>query len=193
MVRACIPCMGNLAPMNGRKRRQAWNVPGHGHALNFSTYRRQPWLTRPGVAETFLECLDEARRKLDFQVWAYCVMPDHAHVALFPNQEAYAMADVLRAIKLPATKAIFDLRPELREACRTPQGEYRFWQVGGVYDRNLFTARAAWAAIRYGHNNPVEAGLCETYLDWPWSSAGAYLDEPRPTPIPVDLCRAGID
>ena len=32
------------------------------------------------------------------------------------------------------------------------------------------------AAVRYIELNPVRAGLCKNPQDWPWSSAGAHLN-----------------
>lgn len=43
---------------------------------------------------------------MDFELWAFVVMPDHCHVLLKPRQEVYSIADILRAIKSPAAKAI---------------------------------------------------------------------------------------
>ena len=57
----------------------------------------------------------------------------------------------------------------------------------GGYDRNIFTPLSIWSVIRYIHANPVRRRLCTDPLDWPWSSAVAYEDEP--TAIPVDKCQ----
>lgn len=72
-------------------------------------------------------------------------MPDHAHVAVNPLGEAYAMAAILKAIEAPSTTDFFGLYPELREELRAGPNEFRLWQAGGGYDRNLFTSRTAWA------------------------------------------------
>ena len=172
--------------MAPKKTRKAIDAPHHAHALTFSTYGRRPHLLLPGVADLFLARLDAARSRLDFDLWAYVVMPEHVHVVLRPRQETYAMARIMEAIKGPFAKAAFALRPGLRTECHAGTDEYRFWQAGGGYDRNLFTAKAAWSTLHYVHMNPVARGLCEDFRDWPWSSARAYQDEP--TPILVDLC-----
>ncbi len=131
--------------MENRKRRKSYNVPHHAHALTFSVYRRRPFLTLPSVAEAFLSRLDAARKRHRFEVWAYCVMPDHAHVVVNPLEEVYAMATILKAIKAPTATGFFGLYPDLREEMRVEPNEFRLWQAGGGYDRNLFTARATWA------------------------------------------------
>ena len=51
----------------------------------------------------------------------------------------------------------------------------RFWQRGGGFDRNLWSARHIWETIDYIHANPVRRGLCDSDCDWHFSSAGIYL------------------
>lgn len=90
-------------------------MPYHAHALTFSVYRRRPHLMLPGVAEALLAALEEARWRLDFEVWAYVVMPEHAHIVLKPRREGYSIAEINKAVKLAAAKAIFALHPGLRD------------------------------------------------------------------------------
>ena len=178
--------------MDRRKLRKSYDTPYHAHFLTFSTYQRQQFFLLPGVAEVFLGYLDVARRSLNFDLWAYVVMPEHTHILVRPREGSYSMPAILKAIKTPSAREVFRLNPSLRESClvegRHGEEEFRFWQAGGGYDRNIFTAREAWEKIRYLHYNPVKRGLCSRSSEWVMSSAGAYLDEPQPTPIPVDIC-----
>jgi putative transposase len=90
--------------------------------------------------------------------------------------------DILKSIKQSvARKAVARLRVEQPEwldrlRVRWPSGrlEYRFWQQGGGYDRNLVQSETVWKVIDYIHNNPVRRGLATTQTDWPWSSARSY-------------------
>ncbi|HEY7117221.1 MAG TPA: hypothetical protein VH475_11575, partial [Tepidisphaeraceae bacterium] len=52
--------------------------------------------------------------------------------------------------------------------------EYRFWQAGGGYDRNIERVATAWNSVDYIHNNPVRRGLVRTPCEWEWSSARFY-------------------
>ena len=52
----------------------------------------------------------------------------------------------------------------------------RFWESGGGFDRNLWSAKAIWEMIDYIHRNPVEAKLCARSIDWEWSSAADYAN-----------------
>ena len=69
--------------------------------------------------------------------------------------------------------------------CGKPDGRHslRFWQRGGGYDRNLWSAREIRRKIDYIHANPVRHGLVARPEDRPWSSWRAWragTDEPVP-------------
>ena len=68
-----------------------------------------------------------------------------------------------------------------------PSGEksFRFWQRGGGYDRNIFSADEAHEKIQYIHANPVRAGLVESPDKWKWSSFQAWETD-IDSPIPID-------
>jgi REP element-mobilizing transposase RayT len=170
--------------MEPRKTRKSWNVPGQAHMLTFSTNGCRPYLALPGAPKAFLDNLDRARHLLEFEVWAYVVMLDHAHVLLRPLSEAYDMAKILRAIKEQSARDILALFPHIRSevAVSRKSGvtQAKFWLPGGGYDRNVASARDARIAVTYIHSNPIKAGFCLGQTDWPWSSAAANL------PIPVD-------
>ena len=48
------------------------------------------------------------------------------------------------------------------------------WEVGGGYDRNIFSENARDNAILYIHRNPVVKGDVESSLDYFWSSANWF-------------------
>ncbi|PMU82887.1 hypothetical protein C1Y30_31375, partial [Pseudomonas sp. GW704-F3] len=85
--------------------------------------------------------------------------PDHVHVIVKPQEATYSIADILSAIKSPSAKAIFSRHPELKAGGRIERkdrpSEFRFWQAGGGYDRNLVSGSATWSMIHYIHSNPV--------------------------------------
>jgi len=168
-----------------RKRRIAYDEPGHAHELTFSCYRGLSMLSKDRTRLWLVQALDEARRRWEFDLWAYVIMPEHAHVLILPRRPDYHVAMILKAIKQPvARKAMAHLRRaasqwiEQLEVTR-PNGrvEYRFWQQGGGYDRNIYKPETAWAAVEYIHNNPVRRGLADCPTDWEWSSARWYAGD----------------
>ena len=169
--------------MRIRKTCKRFNTPGDAHALTFSCFRRQPFLTKDGSRRWLLDAIDRARSKHNFHVWAYVIMPEHAHLLVWPTEPAYEISEILSSIKQSVVKrALFFVRsraPEFlpRMEDRQPDGSthYRFWQRGGGYDRNVNEPATVHHQIEYIHNNPVRRGLCLRPEDWPWSSAADHL------------------
>jgi putative transposase len=176
-----------------RKTRKVLNEPGHAHELTFTCYHRIPLLCKDRTRQWFVEALDRARAQHHFSIWAYVVMPEHAHVLVFPRNPTYDMSKVLQSIKQSvARRAMIYLRrhaPEWlgRLKITWPGGrvEHRFWQQGGGYDRNMFVPESIDASVEYIHNNPVRRELVATSTDWVWSSARWYAGE-RAVPLVID-------
>ena len=42
-------------------------------------------------------------------------------------------------------------------------------------DRRIRSDEHFWATLNYVHHNPVRHGYVARWTDWPWSSAGEYL------------------
>jgi putative transposase len=168
-----------------RKTCRRYNDVGHAHSLTFSCFKRQPLLSKDRTRQWLLQALDDARRALHFDLWAYVIMPEHCHVLLWPGEERYSTSQILYAIKMPVARNAIDWlkanAPERMEMLldEQPNGKalYRFWQRGGGYDRNLVEPATIHATIEYIHNNPVRRGLVQHAEDWPWSSAGFYAGE----------------
>jgi putative transposase len=179
--------------MPHRKTCKRYNNPGDAHALTFSCFRRQAFLSKDGSRQWLIEAIDRARRKLHFHVWAYVIMPEHAHLLVWPTQPVYEISDVLNSIKQSVAKrALLFVRrhapvflPRMED--RQPNGDvhYRFWQRGGGYDRNVYEPATVFEQIVYMHNNPVRRGLCAQPEDWLWSGAADYAGV-RAGPLRLD-------
>jgi len=165
-----------------RKTCKRYNTPGDAHALTFSCFQRQPFLTKDGSRQWLIDAIDRARGKLRFFVWAYVIMPEHAHVLVWPTEKIYDISDILNSIKQSVAKrALIHVRRHApsfltRMEDRQPNGKvhYRFWQRGGGYDRNVFEPNTIFEQIVYMHNNPVRRELCVKPEDWLWSGAADY-------------------
>ncbi len=165
-----------------RKTRRSVNQAGHAHELTFSCHGRLPLLGKDRTKLWLVESIAAARKNHRLELWAYVIMPEHVHILFMPEDDNYGISRILKSIKQPvARKAISFLRdnaPEFLDRLRVtwPGGriEHRFWQQGGGYDRNIYSADVAWAAVKYIHNNPVRRGLVSRAVDYPWSSARSY-------------------
>jgi putative transposase len=162
-----------------RKRKLTYDLPGHAHFLTYSCYQRLPLLSKDRTCEWVVEAMQVARRKFDFDLWAFVLMPEHVHVLLRPRQERYQLSRILAALKRPVSSrakeylVALDNRLWLKKLTVVENGSrvFRFWQAGGGYDKNLWNDRAILEVIDYIHANPVRRGLVERPTDWYWSSA----------------------
>ena len=159
-----------------RKLRRSYDEPGHAHELTFGTWHKRPYFLEPQVCEKFLEYLHAARKRRQFQIWAYVVMSDHVHLLIWPGPGGATVAEILSSIKQPFSRCM-----RKTGLCTAPV----FWQAGGGYDRNIFSAQATQASIDYIHNNPVARDLCKRPEEYRWSSAAWYMGC-RDTPIAID-------
>jgi putative transposase len=46
-----------------------------------------------------------------------------------------------------------------------------------VSDRGMRNADHFWSTVNYIHHNPVKHGYVDQWTEWPFSSAGDFLDE----------------
>jgi putative transposase len=177
-----------------RKHCRRYDTPGHSHFLTFSCFRRQQFLTRDRTRQWLVEALHEARRKYALRIIAWVFMPEHVHLLLQPQRDPYRMSRILSSIKLPVTiharNWVLDQVPTFLTHMldEQPNGirTVRFWQRGGGYDRNIFTAEELWEKIAYIHQNPLRRRLVSQAVDWHWSSAADYAHL-RTGPLPVDI------
>jgi len=65
----------------------------------FSCFRRQPFLSKDRSRMWFVEALNRARETHRFHIWAYVIMPEHAHLLVWPTELVYDISDVLNSIK----------------------------------------------------------------------------------------------
>ncbi|HAZ63669.1 MAG TPA: hypothetical protein DCZ72_08700 [Armatimonadetes bacterium] len=134
--------------------------PGRSYLLTFRLQERgDAWLRQPEVASQ-IEGILLFRHRMDYSVYAWCIMPDHVHLVLLP----------LQGRKLPAI--LHRIKGFSARRCNALLGrEGIFWQQE-THDSLLYSDRDREAAVEYVVTNPVRAGLCQRVDHWRWSSAG---------------------
>jgi putative transposase len=152
-------------PLHDPKTVRHYNDVGHAHCLTFSCYHGLQLLDNDATRLLFLDHLEVARHKHDVALWAYVLMPNHAHLLIRPRREHYSIADILKSIKQPV--GYHGLR--MPRASDFPLS--KFWQAGPGFDENIVEPRRAVVMTQYIHNNPVRKRLVESVEDWRWSSA----------------------
>jgi len=131
--------------------------------------------------QDFIKTLAEARQKTGWQVHAYCLMPNHYHVAL-ETPEPNLVAG------MAWLQSTYTIRLNHRHKLigHVLSGRYKAQLVEGSGNGYLKTARD------YVHLNPVRAHLLKTeerLLAYPWSSLGAYIATPEPRPFWIRVDR----
>ena len=137
-------------------------IPGLPHHVTQRGSRRQPTFFSDDDYALYLDVMATACRRWDVEVWAYCLMPNHAHLVMIPSTEDGLRRAVGEAHRRYSTQ-IND-----RQGWRGYLWQYRF--ASYVMDE-----RHLLAAVRYVERNPVRAGMVERASEWPWSSARAHL------------------
>jgi putative transposase len=178
-----------------RKTLQRYNDPGHAHFLTFSCFKRQKVLTSERALTWLGESLSAACARHDIALWGYVFMPEHVHLVVKPRNLEYDISRFLFSFKGSVTKKAHCYRHSSGKPDTVwerfydiqPSGKFhfRFWQRGGGHDVNLDSPDDVRVKLIYMHNNPVKRGLCETPLDWRWSSASFY-ETGEAGPIPVE-------
>jgi putative transposase len=130
------------------------------HFITFSCYRRLPLLDSSRVCESFERSLERLRKRHNFYVFGYVLMPEHVHLLLSEPP------------KMELSKLIGALKTAVARGLRSADGH--LWQKR-YYDFNVLTQRKFVEKLRYMHRNPVKRGLVEQPEDWPWSSFRHWL------------------
>jgi REP element-mobilizing transposase RayT len=113
------------------------------------------WLERADVAGAVSQALRDGDRR-QYVLYAYCIMPNHVHAVLEP--EEMQLSKVMRLLKGRTARTANTL------LCR----EGAFWQ-DETYDRVIRDNNEFKNIIGYLLNNPVKAGLVLRWTDWPWT------------------------
>jgi putative transposase len=137
-------------------------VPGCPHHVTARGNRREPIFFEDGDQDIYCDILAEQMRKASVAVWSYCLMPNHVHLILCPENE------VGLALALGAAHRRWANFVNARSRWRGHLFDGRFASVA-MDEAHLI------AAVRYVAMNPVRARLVERAVDWRWSSVGAHL------------------
>jgi putative transposase len=98
-----------------------------------------------------------------YRLIAWCIMPNHVHVLIEP---LVSLPKIVQSWKSYTGRWALLHNAEL--GLGVPGNA--FW-MRDYWDRYIRNEQHLAAVIHYIHENPVTAGLCDSALDWPWSSA----------------------
>src|ERR1019366_5414890 len=146
------------------------NIPYH---VTQRGNARQFLLTDDAARLVYLDLLSKYVELYGLSLLGYCLMSNHVHLVLIPQQaESLALA----------LKQTHGRYATFWNATHASSGHV--WQ-GRYYSCPLDDLHL-WIALRYVEQNPVRAGLVATAEAWHWSSAPAHCGQAE-SPLDLDM------
>jgi putative transposase len=151
--------MDGMLPTRMRRLPQFEYVGAHRYSLTLCAFERKSLFTNAGLVEVMLAQILRAAALCEFQILAYCFMPDHVHLIVRGAAES---ASLIAFMKRAKQLAGFHGR-------RVTGGPV--WQPG-YCDRVLRESEDTRIVVAYVLANPVRAGLVNAPGDYPFSGSG---------------------
>jgi len=137
-------------------------IPGLPHHVTQRGNRRQQTFFCDDDYTAYLDLMAEWYGEHGVEIWAYCLMPNHAHLIAVPQSE-----DGLR-------RAIGEAHRRYTRLVNFREG-WRGYLWQGRFASFVMDEPYLLAAARYVELNPARAKLVADAAEWPWSSARAHL------------------
>ena len=124
--------------------------------------------------EAFINLLREAGERVDIRLLAFCLLPNHFHLALWPKKDG----DLSAYMMWLSTAHVRRYHQHYHTTGHVWQGRFRSFPI--QEDDHLLTV------LRYIERNAVRANLVERAQNWRWCSLATQRDGfPLVTPSPV--------
>ncbi len=130
------------------------------HVFNRANFRSRLFKT-PAHYQDFLTIVDEGLSFVSMRILAYCLMPNHWHMVLYPRADG-DLSKFLQRLTLTHTQR-YHSKTRTVGYGHVYQGRYKSLLVGS--DSHFL------ALVRYVERNAKRAALVRRAEEWPWSSA----------------------
>jgi len=121
------------------------------------------WLADPAVASIVKEAIHHRDGRV-FDLLAYCIMPNHVHLVADVGRN-----DIPTYNDQPLFRILQSLKRHTARQCNLALGRQgSFWQDES-YDHVIRDDSELERTIWYVLENPVNAGLVDSWEKWPWS------------------------
>lgn len=137
-------------------------APGYPHHVTQRGNNRMTVFFDDEDRQTYLDILSLYAQKNSLQIWAYCLMDNHLHLLVVPENER----SLAKGVGLTNQVYTQYLNRKLSQSGRVWQN--RFFSC--IVESNQYL----WAVARYVECNPVKAGLISSAEEYQWSSAKAH-------------------
>ena len=137
---------------------------GYPHHVTQRGNNREPVFFDDHDRRTYLGLVKDYAQEYQAHILAYCLMPNHIHLLVAPqNPDALSLC-VGRANQLYT-----------RHINRKYYRSGRIWQ-NRFYSCIVDSDEHLWTVARYVENNPVKAALVSAAVEYRWSSAQCHLE-----------------
>ncbi len=133
--------------------------PGYPHHIVQRGNNKQPILGDNRDKYFYLGLLKKYAHQDGCKVHAYCLMSNHTHLLLVPNEKD-SLAKAMQKLSM----------------CYTQHINRKYNRSGRLWEGRFFSALIdkesyLWTVCRYIEQNPLRAGISEKAIDYIWSSA----------------------
>jgi putative transposase len=144
-------------------------APGTSYFVTTKCWQSRSIFQIPGNVEILVSILFHYRERNAYLLHEFVVMPNHLHVLLTPS----STTSLERSIQLIKGASSREIHKQRGHKVEIWQQGFHDWTIRDEYD---------WATkAQYIVLNPVRAGLTQTPLDWPYSSASVKFElDPMP-------------
>ena len=136
------------------------------HVINRGNARAEVFHAA-GDYQAFVTLLREASERVPMRLLAYCLMPNHFHLAVWP----YRDGDLSKWMQWLLTAHVRRYHRWHDSSGHVWQGRFKAFPI--EQDAHLLTV------LRYIERNPVRASMVARAEDWRWSSARAWIESLR--------------
>ena len=139
-----------------------YDIPNHGHFITTNTFERRKIFVNEKACPVIIDDLKFYRKKFDFKLFGYVIMPDHIHCVILPNENT-KIPDIIRDIKKHTAKVLSELinNNEIEsKGIRKKAKVYKIWQ-DGFYDFNIYSQKKLIEKLNYIHTDPVRSKIVE--------------------------------
>jgi putative transposase len=124
----------------------------------------------PDDRTVYLELLKEQSQRFDLDVLAYCLMTNHVHIIAIPRNDT-ALAKAVGRTHFLYTQYVNRMHG----------------RSGHLWQNRFFSCpmdnQHLWKTMQYVETNPVRAKLVRKPWRYPYSSAGAHIDQADSTGV----------
>ena len=131
-----------------------YHVLNRGNGKDDVFHKREDYLA-------FLDLVKEASERLAMRLLAWCLMPNHFHLVLWPHGDG----DLSRWMQWLMTSHVRRYHRHYDSSGHIWQGRFKAFPI--EEDEHL------WTVLRYVERNALRANLVGRAEAWPWSSAAA--------------------